>query len=112
MQRVVNGGAQVAREYGIGRGRIDLIITKPYTDTNGKPAVQTEVIELKVRRQGNRNSLKDALVQLDEYLDRLGLFAGVLLIFDRRPSALRKRPAPETASHRTPEGRDITVLTL
>ncbi|MBO0804845.1 MAG: hypothetical protein J2P25_17450 [Nocardiopsaceae bacterium] len=111
LQRVVNGGGQVAREYGIGRGRIDLIITKPYTDAEGKAAVQHEVIELKVRRQGERNPLKGALAQLDEYLSRLGLDAGTLIIFDRRPSVIRKRPAPETASHQTPEGREITVLT-
>lgn len=112
LQRVVNGGGHVAREYGIGRGRIDLTVTKPYTDPDGKPAVQREVFELKVRRQGDRNPLKDALTQLDGYLYRLDLNAGVLIIFDRRPSVLRKRPAPETAMHRSPEGRDITVLTL
>lgn len=112
LQRVVNGGGHVAREYGIGRGRIDLTVTKPYTGPDGTPAVQREVFELKVRRQGDRNPLKEALAQLDEYLHRLDLDAGVLMIFDRRPSVLRKRPAPETASHRSPDGRDITVLIL
>jgi hypothetical protein len=112
LQRVVNGGGQVAREYGIGRGRIDLTVTKPYTGADGKPAIQREVIELKVRREGERNPLKEALAQLDEYLYRLGLDTGILIIFDRRLSVLRKRPAPETASHPTPDGRDITVLTI
>lgn len=112
LQRVVNGGGHVAREYAMGRGRIDLIITKPCTGPDGKPAVQREVIELKVRRKGDRNPLKAALAQLDGYLARLDLNAGVLMIFDRRPSVLRKRPAPETARHRSPDGRDITVLTL
>lgn len=111
LQRVVNGGGQVAREYGIGRGRIDLLVTKPYTDADGKPAVQREVIELKVRREGERDPLKAALAQLDEYLGRLDLYAGILIIFDRRPEVIRECPAPETAGHRTPEGREITVLT-
>lgn len=112
LQRVVNGGGHVAREYGIGRGRIDLIVSKPYTGPDGKPAVQQEVIELKVRRKGDRNPLKDALAQLDGYLDRLDLSSGFLMIFDRRPSVLRKRPAPESSNHRSPDGRDITVLTF
>lgn len=34
------------------------------------------------------------------------------MIFDRRPSVVRKRPAPQTVTHRSPEGRDITVITL
>jgi hypothetical protein len=112
LQRVVNGGGQVAREYGIGRGRIDLIVTKPYAGLDGKPAVQREVIELKVRRQGDHNPVKSALAQLDGYLHRLDLGHGTLIIFDRRPSAIRKRPAPEFADHATPDGRAITLLTL
>jgi hypothetical protein len=112
LQRVVNGGGQVAREYGIGRGRIDLTVAKPYLAPDGTPAVQREVIELKVRRQGDANPLKEALAQLDEYLYRLDLSAGTLIVFDRRPSVLRKRPAPEFSAHRTPDRRDIVVLTL
>ncbi|MBO0801661.1 MAG: hypothetical protein J2P25_01095 [Nocardiopsaceae bacterium] len=112
LQRVVNGGGQVAREYGIGRGRIDLTVTKPYTDADGKPAVQREAIELKVRRKGDGNPLKEALAQLDGYLHRLDLDAGILIIFDRRPSSIRKRPAPEFSGHRTPDGRDITLLAV
>jgi hypothetical protein len=95
LQRVVNGGGIVDREYGIGRGRIDVLVRKPYVDADGKPAVQQEAIELKVRRQGEGNPLRDALAQLDGYLSRLELGTGTLIIFDRRPSALRKRPAPE-----------------
>lgn len=111
LQRVVNGGGYVDREYGVGRGRIDLLVRKPYTDPDGKPAVQREAIELKVRRQGQGNPLKDGLAQLDDYLSQLGLDSGTLVIFDRRPSALRKRPDPELSQLRTHAGRDITVLT-
>ena len=112
LQRVVNGGGHVEREYGIGRGRIDLLVAKPYTDADGKPAVQRQVIELKVRRQREGNPLKAALTQLDEYLYRFDLETGILIIFDRRPSALRRRPAPEFSTHRTPDGREITLLTV
>lgn len=112
LQRVVNGGGHVVREYGIGRGRIDLLVSKPYTGLDGKDAVQREVIELKVRRQGEGNPLKAALIQLDEYLSRFDLERGTLVIFDRRPSAIRRPPAPEFSSHRTPGGRGIILLTV
>jgi hypothetical protein len=111
LQRIVNGGGWVDREYGLGTGKIDLLIRKPYTDADGKPAVQREVIELKIRRQGRGNPLKDALVQIDGYLDQLSLDTGIVIIFDRRPSALRKRPNPVITSATTPTGRAITLLT-
>jgi hypothetical protein len=110
LQRIINGGGWVDREYGVGLGRIDLLIRKPYTGADGKPAVQREVIEIKVRRQGQGNPLKAALTQLDGYLDQLGLDAGTLIIFDRRPSALRKRPNPAITSTSTPSRRAITLL--
>lgn len=112
LQRVVNGGGYIDREYGVGRGRIDLLVRKPSTDADGKPATQREVIELKVRRQGQGNPLKEGLAQLDEYLSRLDLGRGTLIIFDRRPSFLRKRPAPEFSKTRTPTDREVTVLTV
>jgi hypothetical protein len=111
LQRIVNGGGWVDREYGLGEGRTDLFIRKPCTGPDGKPAVQREVIELKVRRQGKGNPLKEALAQLDKYLDQLGLDTGYLLIFDRRDSALRKRPNPAITTASTPAGREITLLT-
>ncbi len=110
LQRVVNGGGYVDREYGVGRGRVDLLIRKPYTEADGKPAVQREAIELKVRRQGQGNPLKDGLAQLDEYLTRLNLDTGTLIIFDRRPSALRKRSNPQFSRLTAPSGREITLL--
>jgi DNA polymerase III delta prime subunit len=110
LQRIVNGGGMVDCEYGIGRGRIDVLVRKPYTDSGHKAAVHREAVELKVRRPRQGNPLKDGLAQLDEYLSRLGLDSGTLMIFDRRPSALRKRPNPEISRSTTPEGRDITLF--
>jgi hypothetical protein len=110
LQRVVNGGGYVAREYGIGRGRIELLVRKPYTDADGKPGVQREAVELTVRRQGQGNPLKDGLAQLDDYLTRLDLDSGTLIIFDRRPSALRKRPQPQLSRLSALSGREITLL--
>ena len=45
LQRVVNGGGYIDREYGLGRKRTDLLIRKPLTDGYGGP-VQRVVMEL------------------------------------------------------------------
>lgn len=111
LQRVVNGGGFVDREYGIGMDRVDLLVRKSYTGAGGESAVQREAIELKVRRQGRADPLKDGLVQIDGYLDRLGLDTGTLVIFDRRTSAVRDHPYPQFPHASTPSGREITVLT-
>lgn len=111
LQRIVNGGGWVDREYGLGTGRTDLFIRKPYTGADGKPTVQREVIELKVRRPKDGNPLNGALVQIDGYLDQPGLDTGTVIIFDRRPGVLRKRPNPTISTTSTPSGRKITLLT-
>jgi len=110
LQRVVNGGGYVDREYGVGRGRIDLLVRWPFTGADGKRAWQREAIELKVWRAGEADPLAKGLAQLDGYLERLGLSAGALVIFDRRPEAapLLDRTRFEEAA--TPSGRSVTVL--
>ena len=37
LQHVVNGGGYIDQEYGVGRGRTDLLIRKPLTDGYGGP---------------------------------------------------------------------------
>jgi len=110
LQRVVNGGGVVGREYGIGRRRIDLLIEWPFTDAEGKQQLQREAIELKVWRDGRVDPLPEGLKQLDEYLERTGLHDGVLVLFDRRKTAapLEERVREERAV--TPTGRPVRVL--
>jgi hypothetical protein len=110
LQRVVNGGGVVSREYGIGRRRIDLLIEWPFTDAEGKQQLQREAIELKVWRDGRADPLPEGLKQLDEYLERTGLPDGVLVLFDRRKTAapLEERVREERAV--TPTGRPVRVL--
>jgi AAA ATPase domain len=110
LTRIVNGGGFVDCEYGVGRGRVDILVRKPYTDGNGKRAVQREAVEVKVRRAKSGDPLQEGLVQLDGYLDRLGLDTGTLVIFDRRPSAVKKHPDPKFSSERTPAGREVILL--
>ena len=110
LTRIVNGGGFVDCEYGVGRGRGDVLVRKPYTDTGGRRAVQREAVEIKVRRARGGDPLKEGLAQLDGYLERLGLDTGTLLIFDRRPSAVKRAPDPRFGQEHTPAGRTITLL--
>ncbi|MFO0593322.1 MAG: endonuclease NucS [Polyangiaceae bacterium] len=73
LQRIVNGGGRISREYGLGRGALDLLID--WKD-------RRHVIELKLRRDSR--SEPRALEQLTRYLDGLGLSEGWLVLFDLR----------------------------
>jgi hypothetical protein len=106
LQRIVNGGGYIDREYGVGRGRIDLLIRKPFGDGQ----VQREAVEMKVWRPGTRDPLDDGLDQLDGYLDRLGLDTGTLVIFDRRHDAAAIPDRTRFVTERSPSGRTITLL--
>src|SRR4030095_4464191 len=57
LQRLVNGGGLVSREYGAGRGRIDILVRWPYTDTEGKRRWQREAVETKDWRKGKPDPL-------------------------------------------------------
>ncbi|HEY7223717.1 MAG TPA: hypothetical protein VH561_09030 [Micromonosporaceae bacterium] len=108
--RLINGGGFIDREYGVGMGRIDLLIRWPYQDKDGRPALQREAVELKAWRPGESDPLRAALRQLDTYLDRFDLDQGTLVIFDRRPKA---KPIDERVHFdvaQTPSGRTVTLL--
>ena len=110
LQRIVNGGGTIDREYGVGRGRIDLYVRWPYQEADGKRALQREAMELKVWAKGKADPLAKGLGQLEKYLDGLGLTEGTLVIFDRRPEAgaIEERTRFEAA--RTAKGYAVTVL--
>jgi hypothetical protein len=109
LQRVINGGGYVDREYGVGRGRMDLLVRWPFLE-GGQRHWQRHALELKIWREGAEDPLARGLAQLDGYLERLGLEEGVLVIFDRRPEVgdLEQRTRFEQA--RTPSGCPVTVL--
>lgn len=77
LQRVVNGGGRITREYAAGRGRIDLLIEL----RGGR-----HVVEMKRARSDATLSRarRDGLEQLGGYLDSTGVSEGWLLIFDLR----------------------------
>ena len=93
LQRIVNGGGRVEREYGLGRMRTDLLVLWPVVrgQASGvrsqQPAsnVQRAVIELKVLHKSLDQTIADGLRQTWEYADRCGADEAHLVIFDRRP---------------------------
>ncbi|AUX42186.1 uncharacterized protein SOCE26_036130 [Sorangium cellulosum] len=76
LQRVVNGGGFIDREYGVGRGRIDLLVRFPYRKPDGSRAVQRRALELKVWRKGQKDPLREGLAQIDDYSRACGKGAG------------------------------------
>ena len=110
LQRVVNGGGFIDREYGIGRGRIDLLVRWPYRGADGGREWQREALELKVWRDKTKDPLIKGLAQLDGYLDRTGLTTGVLVIFDRRAEAEDIETRTRFEEIVTPSGRGVTLL--
>lgn len=83
LQRIVNGGGYIDREYGLGRRRTDLLIRKPLTDGYGGP-VQRIVLELKIKRYSLERTIDEGLRQTAEYMDMVGsVDEGHFIIFDR-----------------------------
>ena len=78
LQRVFNGGGRIAREYGLGRQRVDLLVRWP-----GPQGMQRFVIECKILRGKLAGTLEKGLPQTAGYMDRCGADAGHLVIFDR-----------------------------
>jgi hypothetical protein len=107
---LVNGGGLIEREYGLGRGRIDLLIRWPYRAPDGSRAVQRAALELKVWREGEKDPTPKGLAQLDGYLAQLGLDEGVLVLFDRRAAAGDVEARTRIEEARTPSGRRMTLL--
>ncbi len=71
LQRIVNGGGHISREYAAGLKRLDLCI---------EFAGERFAFELKLK---SKNALADGKRQLTDYLDRLSLDSGWLIIFSR-----------------------------
>lgn len=86
LQRIVNGGGRIDREYGLGRRRTDLLLHWPLDETQGfLGPMQRVVLELKLLHKSLDATLHEGLEQTADYLDRAGTADGHLLIFDRRP---------------------------
>jgi AAA-like domain len=97
LQRIVNGGGRVEREYGLGRGALDLVV-----EWKG----ERHAIEVKLRRDTETEA--EALEQVARYLDVTGLREGWLVMFDLRS----RTPWGERVFVRAveAEGKKITIV--
>ena len=82
LHRVVNGGGRIEREYGLGRGRVDLLIVWPQ---DGRRA-REYVVECKVVRAGDglESTITEGVEQTAGYMERCAAEAGHLVVIDQR----------------------------
>ncbi len=99
LQRVINGGGRISREYGLGRRRTDLAIEWPLqrlpsssergAGVEGEPnwhgPIQRIVIELKLLRGSLESVIAQGLEQTADYADQFGADESHLVIFNRDP---------------------------
>jgi len=86
LQRIVNSGGRIDREYGLGRRRTDLLVQWPLDETQGfHGPVQRVVVELKILYKSLEATIKEGLAQTADYMDRVDTDEGYLVIFDRTP---------------------------
>ncbi len=109
LQRVVNSGGRIGREYAVGRGRSDLLVEWRQENQHGQACIGKYVIECKARtaKAGLERMVREGLEQTAAYMDRVGAESGHLVIFDLRPGLSWEqrlyRKDPEQG------GRPITV---
>lgn len=96
LQRIINGGGRINREYALGRKRTDLFIVGrkrtdlfiewPVDEQKGyHGAVQRIVVELKIQHKSREQTLAEGLIQTAEYCKQVGAQEGYLIIFNRKP---------------------------
>ena len=91
LQRIVNGGGRIEREYVLGRRRTDLLIVWPLgkfaaaTSGGGEAAEppRRHVIECKLLRTNLDATIREGLAQTLDYMDRCAAHSGHLVVFDR-----------------------------
>ena len=84
LQRIINGGGRLHREYGLGRKRTDLLIEWPLDPEQGMYGpVQRIVLELKIQRGKLKTQLPEALIQTAGYADSADAGEAHLIFFNR-----------------------------
>ncbi|MCL2779573.1 MAG: ATP-binding protein, partial [Polyangiaceae bacterium] len=107
LQRVVNGGGRIEREYALGTGRADLFV-RFFRQVNGKRAEQRFVVEMKVvrERRSVEMTIAEGLTQTARYADRCSPDEAHLIIVD--PSE-RSWDEKVFVQERSADGRSVTV---
>ena len=105
LQRIINGGGNIDREYAAGRGRVDLMISY---------GGRCNIIEIKLVHpaDGRNTTLDEGLEQIARYDDKIGADTLHLVIFDRRPE-YRAKPWEERLareSRTTAAGKPVAII--
>ncbi len=125
LQRVVNGGGRIEREYGLGRGRTDLLVLWPREAGQPSDLWERFVVECKVLRDSDRKSLawtvEKGVKQTLGYMKQCGAEEGHLVVMDRRSGERRGDEGAETrrdgggeadGSGRRQDGHGVVVWML
>ena len=81
LQRVVNGGGRIEREYALGSGRVDLLIVWPLAERVQEFAVECKVVR---ERDGLESVIDEGVRQAAAYVERCAAEAGHLVVIDQR----------------------------
>lgn len=79
LQRIINGGGRIDRDYGLGRTRTDLLILWRLKDGS----YQRVIIELKILHRSREQTIQRGMAQTWKYVDTCGADEAHLIIFDR-----------------------------
>ena len=94
LQRVVSSGGRIEREYGLGRGRTDLLVLWPREAGQPSDLWERFVVECKVLRDSDHKSLASVIEcgvkQTLGYMEQCGAEEGHLVVMDRRSEARRR----------------------
>jgi hypothetical protein len=86
LQRLINSGGRINREYALGRRRTDLLIEWPSDAERGFTGdVQRIVLELKLQKGDLEQLIEKGLEQTCGYADRCGADEAHLIVFNRDP---------------------------
>jgi hypothetical protein len=84
LQRIINGGGRINREYGLGRKRTDLFIEWPLDEKQSMHGpLQRIVVELKLLHGNLEKTIGQGLEQTAQYADMSKADEAHLFIFDR-----------------------------
>ncbi|MCL2777246.1 MAG: AAA family ATPase [Polyangiaceae bacterium] len=108
LQRVVNGGGRIEREYALGRGRADLFV-RYFRQIDGKRAEQRFVVEMKVvrERRSLEATIEEGLSQTARYADKCHPDETHLIVVD--PSEKRSWDEKVFVQERSADDRSITI---
>jgi hypothetical protein len=91
LQRIVNGGGRIDREYALGKGAIDLLITW-----------KTQRIAVELKQRHDTRTLAKGVTQVAAYAASLGLTEAWLVLFDKRKTVSWGKRLFRKTLHRAP----------